>query len=230
MTDTFIQTMPDTFLQTWSKDQSETAESYQFVALLRCVLTTHPVFVEDATPTERTGEPTYSSCRAWGFFVGSWEYVAARVAEEASTSSHGTPVRSLKGDPHPKPLAAKRVRRLKRESGLTWDQLRRLFGVSERSLHLWASGARMNARNAERLTYLEQVIHALGARDADHCREALVSSPSGRGRSIFQSLTMTAGRSAPVDIEALSESSGAGFTVHGDFLFAEEVDDGKGDR
>lgn len=116
---------------------------------------------------------------------------------------------------------------MKRESGLTWDQLRRLFGVSERSMHLWAGGARMNARNVERLAYLEQVVHALGASNAEQRREALVSSPTGRGRSILQRLTMTAGQSDRVDVEALSESSGKGFTVHGDFLFAEEVDDGK---
>ena len=97
-------------------------------------------------------------------------------------------------------------------------------------MHLWAGGARMNARNAERLAYLEQVIHALGAKDADQCREALVSSPSGRGRSILQKLAMTAGQSERVDIEALSESSGTGSTVQGDFLFAEEIDDGKEDR
>ena len=88
----------------------------------------------------------------------------------------------------------------------------------------------MNARNAERLAYLEQVVRAVGAKDADHCREVLVSSPAGRGRSIFQRLAMTASRPDPVDIEALSESSGQGFTVHGDFLFAEKVDDGKEDR
>ena len=41
---------------------------------------------------------------------------------------------------------------------------------------------------------------------------------------------MTAGQSECVDIEALSESSGTGSTVRGDFLFAEEIDDGKEDR
>ena len=222
--------MTDTSLRTPLKDYSGPSESYQSTVLLCRVLTSEPDFTEDHALTERAGKPTYSSCRAGMFFVGTWEDVAARVAEDASTSSHSAPVRSLDGDPHPQPLAAERVRRLKKESGLTWDQLRRLFGVSERSLHLWAGGARMNARNAERLAYLEQVVSALGAKDSDRCREALVGSPAGQGRSILQSLTMTAGRSARVDIEALSESSGQGFTVHGDFLFAEEVDDGKEDR
>ena len=222
--------MTDTLLQTPLEGYSGAGESYQFAVLIRCVLTSDANFAGDHTLAERVGEPTYSSRQAWAFFDGSWEDVAARVAKEASTSSNGSLVRSLEGDPHPKPLAASRVRRLKNQSGLTWDQLRRLFGVSERSMHLWAGGARMNARNAERLAYLEQVVHALGAKDADECREALVSSPSGRGRSILQKLAMTAGQSERVDIEALSESSGTGSTVHGDFLFAEEIDDGKEDR
>ena len=222
--------MKDTSLRTPLEDYTGPSESYQSTVLLWRVLTSEPDFTEDHALTEPAGKPTYSSCRAGMFFVGSWEDVAARVAEDASTSSHGAPVRSLDVDPHPKPLAAERVRRLKSESGLTWDQLRRLFGVSRRSMHLWAGGARMNARNAERLAYLEQVVRALGAKDSDQCREALVSSSAGQGRSILQSLTMTAVRSARVDIEALSESSGKGFTVHGDFLFTEEVDDGKEDR
>ena len=218
--------MTDTLLQTPFEGYSGVGESYQFTVLIRCVLTSDANFAGDHTLAERVGEPTYSSRRAWAFFDGSWQDVAARVAKEASTSSNGSLVRSLEGDPHPKPLAASRVRRLKNQSGLTWDQLRRLFGVSERSMHLWAGGARMNARNAERLAYLEQVIHALGAKDSDECREALVSSPSGKGRSILQKLAITAGQSEGVDIEALSESSGTGSTVHGDFLFAEEINDG----
>ena len=198
--------------------------------MFRCVLTSELVFAEDHTQVEQVAAPIYSSRLAWAVFDGSWEYVAARVARDASTSSSGPLVRSLEGDPHPEPLAATRVRRLKDNSGLTWDQLRRLFGVSERSMHLWAGGARMNARNAERLTYIEQVVDALGIKDADRCREALVGSPGGKGRSILQRLAMTAGPSEGVDIAALSESSGAGSTVHGDFLFAEEIDDGKEDR
>lgn len=48
---------------------------------------------------------------------------------------------------------------------------------------------------------------------------------SSGGRSLFQSLTMTARPALIVDaIETRTESSGAGFTVHGVFLFAEEID------
>ena len=160
---------------------------------------------------------------------GSWEQVAAHVLLDTSTSWRGLPVRALDNDPHPKPVASSRIRRLKEESGLTWDQVRRLFGVSLRSVHLWASGTRMNARNGERLATLEQIVSNLEATAPEQRREALLCSPTGGGRSMFQQLILAANHSAPVDIEARMKSSGAGFTVHGNFLFAEEVSDSEED-
>ena len=41
-------------------------------------------------------------------------------------------------------------------SGLTWDQLARYFGVSRRSVHLWAAGGRMSAANEELLAHLKR--------------------------------------------------------------------------
>ena len=107
--------MTDTLLQTPFEDYSGAGESYQFTIRFTCVLMSEAVFAGDHTPAERVGEPTYSSRLGWEVFDGSWEYVAARVATDASTSSNGSLVRSLEGDPHPKPLAAARVRRLKNE-------------------------------------------------------------------------------------------------------------------
>lgn len=50
------------------------------------------------------------------------------------------------------------IMELRRLSGLTWDQLARLFGVSRRSLHFWASGKLLNASNEERLRRVLAVI------------------------------------------------------------------------
>ena len=56
---------------------------------------------------------------------------------------------------------AKAVNEAHDDSGLTWEQLARVFGVSRRAVHMWATGGRMNATNAEILMrfvdYLDQM-------------------------------------------------------------------------
>jgi hypothetical protein len=47
---------------------------------------------------------------------------------------------------------------LRRLSGLTWDQLARLLGVSRRSVHFWASGKPMAPSNEEHLRCLLAVV------------------------------------------------------------------------
>lgn len=79
------------------------------------------------------------------------------------------------------------VGRLRNTSGLTWDQLARLFGVSRRALHLWASGGRMNAANYERLAHLLQAVDALPGFTPAQRRAALLA-PGARGMSLFDQL------------------------------------------
>jgi len=120
--------------------------------------------VGESAPTE--GVVAVSVYGGWTTdlcFGGSREGVGARMESEAFTSSSGPLVRGIEHEPHPEPAAAARVRRLKEDSGLTWDQLRRLFGVSRRTVHMWAGGGRINARNEERLAHLENVVAARGA-------------------------------------------------------------------
>lgn len=50
------------------------------------------------------------------------------------------------------------IAELRRRSGLTWDQLARLFNVSRRALHFWASGKPMTPSNEE---HLQRVLSAL---------------------------------------------------------------------
>ena len=184
----------------------------------------------DSPQQEPAREATYLVCLAGLAFGGSWNDLVARVASDLSTSSQSTPIKGIGGDPHPQPAAVSRVRRVKEDTGLTWGQFRRLFGVSQRSVHLWASGARMSARNEERLAYIEQVVGALGLSTPQQRRDSLLRSPAGGGRSIFQQLAGSARQPAPVDIEALIESSGTGPTIHGEFLFAEEIGGSGEDR
>lgn len=47
---------------------------------------------------------------------------------------------------------------IKEHSGLTWDQLGKVFGVSRRAVHMWANGGRLNESNARRLREFSSII------------------------------------------------------------------------
>lgn len=79
------------------------------------------------------------------------------------------------------------VRRLWDASGLTGEQLARLFGVSRRAVHLWASGGRMNAANHEWLAHLTAVVDALPGHTSAQRRAALLA-PREHGVSLFDRL------------------------------------------
>lgn len=65
------------------------------------------------------------------------------------------------------------------ESGLTWEQIARYFGVSRRAVHLWASGGRMTASNAELLAHLMRAVEAVKHLSPADRRQALLRSDSG---------------------------------------------------
>jgi hypothetical protein len=76
------------------------------------------------------------------------------------------------------------VRWLHDETGLTWDQLGRIFGVSRRAVHLWASGGRMNSANLERLHEFYATVKDVAALSVDERRSKLLM-PNRNGRSIL---------------------------------------------
>ena len=65
------------------------------------------------------------------------------------------------------------IAELRRTSGLTWDQLGRLFGVSRRSVHFWASGKPMNAANEQHLLQVLDVVRRADRGDARSNRAVL---------------------------------------------------------
>jgi transcriptional regulator with XRE-family HTH domain len=77
---------------------------------------------------------------------------------------------------------------LRRLSGLTWDQLSRIFGVSRRSLHFWASGKAMAAPNEEHLQRLLVVVRRIDRGSASANRAALFGARED-GRIPFDLLT-----------------------------------------
>lgn len=65
---------------------------------------------------------------------------------------------------------------LRRRSGLTWAQLARLFKVSRRSLHFWASGKAMARENEEHLQRLLAVVRKVDRGSASENRALLLGA------------------------------------------------------
>lgn len=63
---------------------------------------------------------------------------------------------------------------LRRLSGLTWDQLARIFSVSRRSLHFWASGKPMAPSNEEHLQRVLAAVRKIDRGAASANRTALL--------------------------------------------------------
>jgi len=100
--------------------------------------------------------------------------------------------------------ASELVQRVHLDSGLTWEQLARLFGVSRRSLHLWASGGRLNAANEEFLVELSSVVSIIPG-DTPNERRAALLKPQADGRSIFDQMRSRHGaRATDINREPLT--------------------------
>ncbi|MGB5111746.1 MAG: hypothetical protein WBO08_09130 [Mycobacterium sp.] len=52
---------------------------------------------------------------------------------------------------------------IKANSGLTWDQLGKVFGVSRRAVHMWSNGGRLNESNARRLREFSAIVKEVQA-------------------------------------------------------------------
>jgi DNA-binding XRE family transcriptional regulator len=85
---------------------------------------------------------------------------------------------------------AENTRWLRENSGLTWDQLGKLFGVSRRTVHLWANGARMNTRNAEALAQAVGMVKGIAAQTPDARRTAILANTNGKA-SLFEALAVS---------------------------------------
>lgn len=67
---------------------------------------------------------------------------------------------------------------IKEHSGLTWEQLGKVFGVSRRAVHMWANGGRLNEANALRLrefsAIIQEIESQLGHANAEVVRARLL--------------------------------------------------------
>lgn len=80
------------------------------------------------------------------------------------------------------------VNELRKLSGLTWEQLARLFGVSRRSVHFWASGKPLSATHEQTVLRVLTILRAADRGDARSNRAALLGSVGGA--SAFELLSL----------------------------------------
>lgn len=81
------------------------------------------------------------------------------------------------------------VDELHADSGLTWDQLSKLFGVSRNALFNWSAGGRMTLAHQAILDELADIVARLPA-DNSTDRRKLLLTPDGEGYSIYDRYLM----------------------------------------
>ncbi len=81
----------------------------------------------------------------------------------------------------------KALSELRRLSGLTWEQLAKLFNVSRRSLHFWASGQPLSRFNEEHLNRLLGTIRYVD-RGSASLNRSLLLRPDSNGNPLFDLL------------------------------------------
>lgn len=109
--------------------------------------------------------------------ICSWE--APYVRDHDSTGSGEAWKEIEPNADHQSEITRQAVSELRRLSGLTWEQLSRLFGVSRRSIHFWASGKPLNAANEKRLLQVLGVVRDADRGDARSNRAALLEVHDG---------------------------------------------------
>lgn len=90
------------------------------------------------------------------------------------------------------------VREIKEISGLTWDELGRMFGVSTRAVHHWAQGGRPNSFNDRRIRRIHSIVRATDKGEASATRNALMGLSGGQS-SLYVQLVDEVTSGKPVD-------------------------------
>jgi transcriptional regulator with XRE-family HTH domain len=106
----------------------------------------------------------------------------------ASATSAGLTAAAPAAQELPAATAGEAIGEVRRLSGLTWEQLADLLGVSRRTLHFWASGKPVNAANEERLHRVLGLLQAADRGASDYNRAALLA-PDAHGVRPFDLLT-----------------------------------------
>lgn len=133
-------------------------------------------------PLGTSGDGVIRRARDWVVFrIGGT--LATHGTTSAETQPHWTRELTAADQTNTGPLAlgatktpGAAIAELRHRSGLTWDQLARLFGVARRSVHFWASGKALNAANEERLGRMFAVVRYVDRGSASATRAALLTA------------------------------------------------------
>ena len=77
---------------------------------------------------------------------------------------------------------------IRRRSGLTWESLGKLFGVSRRSIHDWANGAMLSDNNKQNVWDTLRSIRHIDEGNAQATQDRIMSTGE-KGASIFRLIT-----------------------------------------
>lgn len=110
-----------------------------------------------------------------------WATVA-RCTERTTTGPAGQI-----GQMNPESVA-EAVMEIRRRSGLTWEELGDLFNVSLRSVHHWANGKPVSAKNGQMIRKMLAALRDLDRGNQKHTRTLLLTTDECRGISTFELL------------------------------------------
>ena len=118
------------------------------------------------------------------------------LGQEPTSNSFPEPVKlamtsatpSLVVDPEPAvPTIPEAIFEMRRISGLTWDELASLFGVTRRAIHHWANGNSLKPDNIRQVHDALRVLRTIARTSAEQTR-ALLLAPLAAGRTALQFL------------------------------------------
>ncbi|BDA66316.1 hypothetical protein RIVM261_051510 [Rivularia sp. IAM M-261] len=113
----------------------------------------------------------------------------ALATSEITTSGFTVLSTSPTETPQTAEATRKAVNELRKLSGLTWDQLAKIFNVSRRTMHFWASGQPLSSFNEENLNRLLGTIRYVDRGRADINRSLLIS-PGSDGKPLIDLLAI----------------------------------------
>jgi DNA-binding transcriptional regulator YiaG len=97
-------------------------------------------------------------------------------------------LRPLSQEPFSESPNAEAIHELRLLTDFTWDQIARLFSVSRRSVHLWASGGSMSRENEEHLHRVVGIVRRADRGRTEDNRAALLTPMGESNRCAFDLL------------------------------------------